>query len=57
MASHLEPPYRRDAPCLPLTESTAAATLQLPMHPELTPGQQERVLSALDLGTREAARA
>jgi perosamine synthetase len=57
MASHLEPPYRRDAPCLPLTESTAAATLQLPMHPELTPGQQERVLSALDLVTREAARA
>jgi perosamine synthetase len=57
MASHLEPPYRREALCLPLTESTAAATLQLPIHPELTPEQQERVLSALDLVTRETARA
>jgi perosamine synthetase len=57
MASHLEPPYRRDAPRLPLTESTAAATLQLPMHPELTLEQQERVVRALDLATRETARA
>ena len=57
MASHLEPPYRRDAPFLPLTESAAAATLQLPMHPELTPEQQDRVLSALDRVTTETARA
>ena len=57
MASHLEPPYRRDAPFLPLTESAAAATLQLPMHPELTPEQQDRVLSGLDLVTTETARA
>jgi perosamine synthetase len=57
MASHLEPPYRRDAPSLPLTESTAAATLQLPMHPELTPEQQDRVLNALDLVTTEPVRA
>jgi perosamine synthetase len=57
MASHLEPPYRRDAPSLPLTESTAAATVQLPMHPELTPEQQARVLNALDLVTTEPARA
>jgi perosamine synthetase len=57
MASHLEPPYRRDAPSLPLTESAAAATLQLPMHPELTPEQQDRVLNALDLFTTETARA
>jgi perosamine synthetase len=57
MASHLEPPYRRDAPSLPLTESAAAATLQLPMHPELTPEQQDRVLNALDLVTTETARA
>src|SRR5207248_2810014 len=55
MASHLEPPYRRDAPFLPLTESTAAATLQLPMHPELTPDQQDRVLNALDLVTAQFA--
>ena len=57
MASHLEPPYRRDAPSLPLTESTGAATVQLPMHPELTPEQQDRVLNALDLVTTETARA
>jgi perosamine synthetase len=49
MASHLEPPYRRTAPPLPLTESTASSTLQLPMHPELTMEQQDRVLAALDL--------
>jgi perosamine synthetase len=57
MASHLEQPYRRDAPFLPLTQSAAAATLQLPMHPELTPQQQDRVLNALDLVTVETARA
>jgi perosamine synthetase len=57
MASHLEPSYRRDAPSLPLTESAAAATLQLPMHPELTPEQQDRVMNALDLVTTETARA
>jgi dTDP-4-amino-4,6-dideoxygalactose transaminase len=57
MASHLEPPYRRNAPFLPLTESAAAATLQLPMHPELTPEQQDRVMNALDLVTTETARA
>jgi perosamine synthetase len=56
MASHLEPPYRRGASSLPLTEGTAAATLQLPMHPELTPQQQDRVLAALDLVTTETAR-
>jgi perosamine synthetase len=53
MASHLEPPYRQDALFLPLTESAAATTLQLPMHPELTPEQQDRVLNALDLLTTE----
>jgi perosamine synthetase len=57
MASHLEPPYREDAPSLPLTEGAAAATLQLPMHPELTPEQQHRVLNALDLVTTQPARA
>jgi dTDP-4-amino-4,6-dideoxygalactose transaminase len=53
MASHLEAPYRQDAPLLPLTESAAASTLQLPMHPELTSDQQDRVLNALDLVTAE----
>ncbi len=57
MASHLEPPYRRDAPFLPLTQSTAAATLQLPMHPELMPEHQDRVLNALDLVTTATIRA
>ena len=57
MASHLEPPYRRDAPFLPLTERTAASALQLPMHPELTPEQQDRVLNALDLVTTATIRA
>jgi perosamine synthetase len=56
MASHLEPPYRQDATSLPLTEVTAASTLQLPMHPELTPEQQDRVLTALDIVTTEMAR-
>jgi perosamine synthetase len=56
MASHLEAPYRRDAPSLPLTESTAASTLQLPMHPELTVEQQDRVLAALDFVVTETAR-
>jgi perosamine synthetase len=56
MASHLESPYRRNAPFLPLTESAAASTLQLPMHPELTPQQQDRVLNALDIVAAEAAR-
>lgn len=56
MASHLEPPYRPAAPPLPRTESTAAWTLQLPMHPGLTPEQQDRVLAALDLLNTEPAR-
>ncbi|MBV8937229.1 MAG: DegT/DnrJ/EryC1/StrS family aminotransferase [Alphaproteobacteria bacterium] len=48
MAAHLEPPYRHEAPSLPLTESTAASTLQLPIHPGITAEQQDRVLRALD---------
>ena len=56
MASHLEPPYEGPARRLPVTETTAASTLQLPMHPELTPEQQDRVVSALDLLTSEMAR-
>jgi perosamine synthetase len=56
MASHLEPPYRQKAPRLPQTESAAASTLQLPMHPELTAEQQDRVLSALDFLTADTTR-
>jgi len=56
MASHLEPPYRSATSPLPRTESTAASTLQLPMHPELTAEQQDRVLGALDLLTADTTR-
>jgi perosamine synthetase len=48
MASHLEPPYRHMRAVLPNTERVAAMTLQLPMHPALSPTQQDRVLAALD---------
>jgi perosamine synthetase len=48
MASHLEPPYRGMGAVLPNTETVAATTLQLPMHPALSPDQQDRVLAALD---------
>jgi dTDP-4-amino-4,6-dideoxygalactose transaminase len=41
---------------LPRTERTAASTFQLPMHPELTPEQQDRVFAALDLLDTETAR-
>jgi perosamine synthetase len=56
MASHLEPPYQRSAPRLRQTESTAASTLQLPIHPRLNREQQDRVLTALDLLSTKAAR-
>jgi perosamine synthetase len=55
MASHLEPPYRQYSATLPRTESAAASTLQLPMHPQLTPDQEDRVLAALDLLATETA--
>ena len=53
MASHLEPPYRQDAPALPVTEATAVYTIQLPMHPGLTSEQQDRILTALGTVTME----
>jgi perosamine synthetase len=56
MASHLEPPYRQNAPVLPVTEVTAASTIQLPMHPGLTAGQQDRVVSALERLAAETSR-
>lgn len=48
MASHLEAPYRNMRAVLPNTEAVAATTVQLPMHPALSPAQQDRVLAALD---------
>ena len=53
MASHLEPPYRGMSVVLPNTETVAVTTLQLPMHPALSPDQQDRVLAALDAVLRE----
>jgi perosamine synthetase len=47
MASHLEPPYRRRAPRLPITEAVAAATLQLPIHPGLSARQLDHITAAL----------
>jgi perosamine synthetase len=47
MASHLERPYRELRAALPITEAVAAATLQLPMHPAVSPTQQDRILEAL----------
>lgn len=48
MASHLEPPYTAVNAKLPQTETAAAHTLQLPMHPGLTPIQQAYILENLD---------
>jgi perosamine synthetase len=56
MASHLEPPYSGMGGVLPNTERLAATTLQLPMHPALSPAQQDRVLAALDVVVAEAQR-
>lgn len=47
MASHREAPYRRMQTALPVTEMTADSTMQLPMHPALSPEQQTRILQAL----------
>jgi perosamine synthetase len=48
MASHLERPYRALGAKLPNTEFAAATTLQLPMHPGLTVGQQDYILERLE---------
>lgn len=55
MAAHLEAPYRALPADLPATERAFARCLQLPMHPGLTPEQQNRVIDALETVTREAA--
>jgi perosamine synthetase len=54
MASHLEPPYAGTGTELPHTEHVAANTLQLPMHPGLSPPQQQRVLAALEQVAEES---
>jgi perosamine synthetase len=56
MASHLEPPYAGTSASLPRTEHAAASCLQLPMHPELTREQQDRVIAALASTAEEAGR-
>lgn len=48
MASHLERAYAGVGVALPATEYAAAQTFQLPLYPDLTEVQQDRVLEALD---------
>jgi len=47
MASHLEEPYRHFGARLPHTEKVAAASLQLPIFPDMTDAEVERVLEKL----------
>jgi perosamine synthetase len=47
MASHFEAPYSEMNARLPVTEAVAKSTLQLPMHPGLTPDQQEYIVATL----------
>jgi dTDP-4-amino-4,6-dideoxygalactose transaminase len=54
MASHLEPPYLGIGTGLPHTERLPATTLQLPIHPALSPVQQDRVLAALEAVVEDA---
>jgi perosamine synthetase len=56
MASHLEAPYRAVAAELPNTERVAANSLQLPMHPELSVAQHDRIIGALKALTNEEPR-
>lgn len=48
MASHREKPYLSLNAQLPVTESIADTTLQLPMHPALTSDQQHFILNVFD---------
>ena len=57
MASHLEQPYRHMNAKLPATERANAQTLQLPMHPALTPRQQDTILDALNAVTEKICKA
>jgi len=56
MASHLEQPYLDCSAQLPNTERVAANSLQLPMHPALGLGQQDRIIRVLEALASEKAR-
>jgi len=47
MAAHLEPAYSYLKPDLPVTEWVASRTLQVPLHPQLTMREQDRVIACL----------
>jgi perosamine synthetase len=47
MASHLEEPYHHMRATLPHTEAVAASSLQLPIFPDMTNADVERVLEVL----------
>jgi perosamine synthetase len=44
MASHLQPPYRDEAPELPVTERLARTTLSLPIFADMVEAEQEYVI-------------
>jgi perosamine synthetase len=46
-AIHHEAPYREGAPDLPRTDAAAAQGLLLPLFPELTDSEQDRVIASL----------
>jgi perosamine synthetase len=48
MAAHLEPAYAHMVCDLPVTTRAAQRTLQLPLYPDLSFEEQDRVLAALD---------
>lgn len=48
MASHLEPAYAHIVCDLPVTVRAAKRTLQLPLYPDLTFMEQDRVIAALE---------
>jgi perosamine synthetase len=56
-AIHHEPPYRDGAPPLPNTEAAAADRLLLPLFPDLSDAEQERVLERLGVHLHACAAA
>lgn len=54
-AIHHEPPYRDGAPPLPNTDAAAADRLLLPLFPDLSDAEQERVLERLGVHLRARA--
>ncbi len=49
MAIHREPAYAGDHPDLPHTEAASEHTLMLPLFPDLTEAEQDRVIDALSV--------